>query len=118
MAPSVASAGGYSLVRPMTYEANTYGDRIAGVYDAWVAPTVDPWTDAAVSFLARLANGGTALELGVGTGRVALPLAERGVRVHGIDASEAMIARLREKPGGSDIAVTIGEFAQVDVPGT
>ena len=64
-----------------------------------------------VETLARLAGGGRALELGIGTGRVALPLAARGVEVHGIDSSEAMVARLRAKPGGDAIPVTIGDFA-------
>ena len=102
----------------MTYQSSTYGDRIASVYDAWVGPSVDQSTDIAVAFLAELARAGSALELGIGTGRIALPLAERGVRVHGIDSSEAMIARLREKPGGEDIAITIGDFAELAVDGT
>ena len=72
----------------------------------------------AVAFLAGLAGDGAALELGVGTGRIALPLAARGVRVHGIELSRAMVQRLRAKPGGSDIPVTIGDFATVSVPGT
>src|SRR4051812_19070184 len=67
--------------------------------------------EPAVEFLAELAGGGAALELGVGTGRIALPLARRGVRVHGIDLSEAMVARLLAKPGGERIRVTIGDFA-------
>ena len=102
----------------MSYETNTYGDRIASVYDTWVAPVVEPSTDLAVSFLARLASGGSCLELGVGTGRIALPLAERGLPVSGIDASEAMVARLREKPGGDLVNVSVGDFAAVDVDGT
>jgi len=102
----------------VTYDSRTYGERIAAVYDAWVAPAADPLTDYAVAFLARLAREGSALELGVGTGRVALPLAERRVRVHGIDASEAMVAQLRAKPGGADIPVTIGDFADLPVEGT
>lgn len=65
----------------------------------------------AVSFLAALAGSGAALELGIGTGRIALPLAARGVPVHGIDLSEAMVARLRTKPGGERLDVTIGDFA-------
>ena len=71
----------------------------------------------AVDFLARLADGGPALELGIGTGRIALPLAARGVRVDGIDFSEAMIGRLREKPGGEGIDVTVGNFVDVGVGG-
>jgi SAM-dependent methyltransferase len=72
-------------------------------------------TDAAVDFLASVAGTGRALELGIGTGRIALPLGERGVSVEGVDASQAMIDRLRAKPGGADIPVTIGDFGAVDV---
>src|SRR5262249_21513868 len=71
-----------------------------------------------VDFLAGLAGDGSALELGIGTGRIAVPLARRGVPVHGIDLSEAMVARLREKPGGEGIGVTIGDFATATVDGT
>jgi SAM-dependent methyltransferase len=71
-----------------------------------------------VDLLAELAGGGRALELGIGTGRVALPLAERGVEVHGIDLSRAMVAKLREKPGGDRIPVEIGDFASTRVDGT
>ncbi|HEX3327468.1 MAG TPA: class I SAM-dependent methyltransferase [Actinomycetota bacterium] len=71
-----------------------------------------------VAFLERLAGAGPVLELAVGTGRIALPLAARGVRVDGIDLSEAMVARLRAKPGGDQIAVTIGDFAEVPVKGS
>ena len=91
----------------MTYQPDTYGERIAALYDVWVAPAADPLTDYTVAFLARLAREGSALELGIGTGRVALPLAERRVRVHGIDASEAMVAQLRAKPGGGDFSFTV-----------
>src|SRR5436309_6933582 len=70
-----------------------------------------------VAFLAGLARGGAALEFSVGTGRIALPLAQRGVRVHGIDLSEAMVAQLRAKPGGEEIGVTIGDFATVTASG-
>jgi SAM-dependent methyltransferase len=101
----------------MAYEPATYGDRIAAVYDAWVVPAVEQSTEPAVAFLAELAGAGPALELGIGTGRIALPLAERGVRVQGIDASEAMVARLREKPGGEALPVAIGDFADVPVEG-
>jgi SAM-dependent methyltransferase len=74
--------------------------------------------DATVAFLEELAGGGPALELAVGTGRIALPLAARGVRVDGIDISPAMVAQLRKRPGGDRIAVTMGDFADVAVPGT
>ena len=98
--------------------ASTYGDRMAEVYDEIheqlsVPEVVDPMVDV----LAELAGGGRALELGIGTGRIALPLAQRGVEVHGLDASEAMVAQMREKPGGADIPVTIGDFEQVGVEG-
>jgi SAM-dependent methyltransferase len=89
------------------YQSSTYGDRIAGTYDR-LYPSHDP---DAIEFLAALAGDGRALELGIGTGRIALPLRGRGVSVQGLDASTAMVARLREKPGGEDIAVTIGDFA-------
>jgi SAM-dependent methyltransferase len=98
-----------------SYDASTYGDRIAGVYDQWFSVPVD--TDEAVAFLADAAGGGPVLELGIGTGRLALPLKERGLDVRGIDTSEAMVAKLREKPGGADIPVTIGDFANVAVDG-
>jgi SAM-dependent methyltransferase len=95
---------------------SSYGDEWAGEYDAFTAWRFGPdAADAAADRLAELAGDGPALELGVGTGRVALPLAERGVEVHGIDASEAMVARLREKPGGDGIPVTFGDFADVGV---
>src|SRR5947207_1750896 len=93
------------------YEPSTYGERWADVYDAWVA------RQSHISDVAELAGSGPALELAIGTGRVALPLAARGVAVHGIDASEAMVGRLREKPGGDAIPVTIGDFADVGVEG-
>jgi len=73
---------------------------------------------AAVAFLAQLAGAGPALELAIGTGRVALPLAARGIRVDGVDLSSAMVDRLRAKPGGDRLSVTIGDFADVPVPGT
>jgi SAM-dependent methyltransferase len=90
----------------------TYGDRIAPRYDDLYGQ-LDP--RAAVDCLAELANGGRVLELAIGTGRIALPLRERGVDVHGIDASSEMIALLRQKPGGDDIPVTMGDFADVSV---
>ena len=96
-----------------------FGERIAASYDATLADMFDPdVVDPAVSFLADLAGRGRALELGIGTGRIALPLSERGVRVHGIDLSASMVKRLRAKPGGSNIDVTIGDFATTKVEGT
>lgn len=73
---------------------------------------------AAVGFLASIADGGPVLELGVGTGRLALPLGARGVRVDGIDISPHMVEQLRARPGGSEIGVTVGDFADVAVDGT
>jgi SAM-dependent methyltransferase len=72
---------------------------------------------AAAAFLSALAGGQRALELAIGTGRIALPLAARGVPVHGVDLSPPMVARLRRKPGGDRLPVTIGDFADVPVPG-
>jgi SAM-dependent methyltransferase len=98
---------------PQGYDAPLYGDRMADLYDE--LPTHPPDADAAVACLAALADGGPALELGIGTGRIALPLAGRDVAVTGVDASEAMVAKLREKPHGGRIPVTIGDFADVPV---
>ena len=100
------------------YTAETYGERWADIYDAWTAGLgllTDGETIA--SKLADLAAGGPALELAIGTGRVALPLSEMGVEVHGIDISEAMVSKLRAKPGGAEIPVTMGDFAVVPVEG-
>lgn len=97
------------------YGTNTYGDLIADIYDQWYPQGED--TAATAELLAELAGEGPALELAIGTGRIALPLAQRGVEVHGIDASEAMIAKLRGKPGGDRLAVTLGDFANVPVDG-
>ncbi len=98
------------------YKASTYGDRIAEVYDDWYTSRMDP--EAAIDLLAELAGDGRALELGIGTGRVALPLAAHGVEVVGIDASQAMVDKLRAKPGGDQIEVTIGDLADVDIDST
>lgn len=95
-----------------------FGEQVADRYDEssadmFEATVVDP----AVDFLADLAGDGAALELGIGTGRIALPLARRGVPVHGIDLSEAMVTRLRAKPGAERIGVTVGDFATTTVDG-
>ncbi len=95
------------------YTESTYGDSIAGVYDH-LFHDVDP---DLIPTLAELARGGRALEFGIGTGRIALPLQAAGVKVHGIDTSPAMVAQLRAKPGGETIPVTMGSFADVDVAG-
>ena len=96
-----------------------FGEDVAATYDEAVAAEFEAGAvEPAVGFLAGLAGDGAALELGVGTGRIALPLAGRGVPVHGIDLSRAMVARMRAKPGGSAIGVTIGDFATTTVPST
>ena len=96
-----------------------FGEPVAARYDDAVDDMLDrAGIDTAVDFLAELAGSGRALELGIGTGRVAVPLAQRGVPVSGIDMSRAMVARLHAKPGGADIPVTIGDFATSTVEGT
>jgi SAM-dependent methyltransferase len=96
-----------------------FDERVAARYDESEAEMSDPVVvEPVVEFLVELAGSGRALELGIGTGRIALPLAQRGVPVHGIDLSKAMVARLRAKPGGRNIGVTIGDFATTPVDGT
>jgi SAM-dependent methyltransferase len=98
------------------YDPTTYGERIADIYDVWHPELAD--TEAAVAFLGELAGEGPVLELGVGTGRIAVPLANRdGLEVHGIEASEAMVAKLREKPGGNRVRTVVGDMVDVDVDG-
>jgi SAM-dependent methyltransferase len=93
-----------------------FDEPVAARYDESSAEMFDPAVvDPTVDFLAGLAGGGGALELGIGTGRIALPLARRGVPVHGIELSRAMAARLRAKPGGEEIGVTIGDFSTATV---
>jgi SAM-dependent methyltransferase len=98
------------------YEADTYGEKIADHYDELHSGAVLPTgsVEDAVAFLAEVAGGGRALELGVGTGRIAVPLAAAGVAVEGVDASPRMVAKLREKLGGDAIPVTIGDFTTLD----
>jgi SAM-dependent methyltransferase len=96
---------------PNYFDANVtehYDDSSAEMFD----PTL---IEETVDFLVDLAGDGPVLELGVGTGRIALPLASRGLRVHGIDLSEAMVERLRAKPGGDGVEITIGDFATTRV---
>jgi Methyltransferase domain len=96
-----------------------FGEQVAASYDAGSAAMFEPAVlEPTVDFLAGLAGGGAALELGIGTGRVALPLSARGVPVHGIDLSTAMVDRLKEKPGADRVGVTIGDFASTRVAGT
>jgi SAM-dependent methyltransferase len=98
---------------------NRFDERIAGTFDAKWAELFDPtFVDPTVDFLADLSGSGAALELGIGTGRVALPLSRRGVRVHGIELSPAMVEQLRAKAGADAIGVTIGDFATASVDGT
>ena len=97
---------------------NYFGERVAAEYDEDSANMFDPAViEPTVHFLVGLAGDGPVLELGIGTGRIALPLSKR-VQVHGIDLSEAMVARLREKPGGDEVGVTIGDFARTRVEGS
>ena len=96
-----------------------FDEPVAATYDQSTAAMSTPEAVApVVAFLADLAGSGRALELGIGTGRIAIPLAQRGVPIHGIELSRAMAARLRAKPGGDDIGVTIGDFATTAVDGT
>ena len=95
------------------YTEETYGETIADVYDQWYAE-FDP---SSIQTLYELANGGKVLELGIGTGRIALPLMNRGVNIHGIDVSDSMVGRLHAKLGAENIPVTMGNFADVQVDG-
>jgi len=95
------------------YTAETYGETCADVYDDWHGGL----DEATVPALSELARGGSVLELGVGTGRVAIPLASAGIEVQGIDASPAMVARMRAKPGGERVRASIGNFADVAAEG-
>jgi SAM-dependent methyltransferase len=96
-----------------------FDESIAATYDEDSADMFDPAVlDPTVDFLADLAGDGRALELGIGTGRVAVPLSRRGVLVHGIELSPAMAKRLKAKLGGDDIGVTIGDFATAKADGT
>lgn len=96
-----------------------FGERVAARFDEKYGYQADPAVvEPMVDLLAELAGSGRALELGVGTGRIALPLAQRGVPVHGIDLSSAMVKRLKAKPGGEAIEVTIGDFATTRVEGS
>jgi len=100
-------------------EDGHFGERVAATYDESSDDRFEPAAvGVTVDLLAELAGGGRALELGIGTGRIAVPLAHRGVPVSGIDLSRAMVARLRAKPGGDTIDVTIGDFATTRVDGT
>ncbi len=96
-----------------------FDERVAARYDESAAEMFEPAAiDPVIDLLAEMTGMGRALELGIGTGRIALPLAARGIPVHGIELSRAMVSRLRTKPGGDAIGVTIGDFATVTVDGT
>jgi SAM-dependent methyltransferase len=100
-------------------EDGYFDERVAARYDESAADIFDSAVvDPVVDFLAEIAGSGRALELGIGTGRIAVPLAQRGVPVQGIELSKAMAARLRAKPGGEDIGVPIGDLATTTVDGT
>jgi SAM-dependent methyltransferase len=97
---------------------NHFGEAVAARYDDSTGEQFEPAViAAAVDFLAELAGDGEALELGIGTGRIAVPLGQRGVRVRGIDLSVAMVERLRAKAGAEGIEVAIGDFATTRVDG-
>lgn len=103
----------------MDDEDDYFGESVAARYDVSSAEMFEPdVVDPTVGVLAELAGDGRALELGIGTGRIALPLARRGVAVHGVELSRAMAARLRAKPGSEAVGLTIGDFSTTRVDGT
>lgn len=99
------------------HDPTVYGAHIAGDYDE-VTGALVPDTAAAVDTLVELARGGPVLELGIGTGRLAIPLVDRGLAVRGVEASDAMIERLRANAGDVDIPVTVGDFTEVSLDET
>jgi SAM-dependent methyltransferase len=103
----------------MTHDDGYFDEHVAARFDERYAHLTDPaLVDPMVEFLGDLAVGGSALEFGVGTGRIALPLGQRGIKVHGIELSQAMVARMRGKSCGKSIGVTIGDFATTRVEDT
>ena len=96
-----------------SYDSETYGERHADVYDHWYSSC----EETTIATLAGLASGGRVLELGIGTGRIAIPLAMKGIDISGIDVSPAMVDKLHAKTAGKDIAVCIGNFADVSIEG-
>jgi SAM-dependent methyltransferase len=95
-----------------------FGDQVAATYDAHSASMYDPRVlEPAVETLAELANGGAALEFAIGTGRIALPLAQKGVPVTGIDSSQAMLDQLHAKPGADKVRASVGDMAATRVEG-
>jgi len=106
------------MVGPVPDADGYFGEPVAARYDESSTDMFEPdVVEPAVEFLAALAGGGRALEFAIGTGRIALPLHQRGVPVVGIDLSRAMVARLQAKPGGDGIPVTIGDFTTTTVEG-
>lgn len=101
--------------RVQGYDDHTYGDAFADVYDDWYGDVSD--VDATVALVRRLADGGPVLELGVGTGRLAIPLVAAGLEVHGVDASAAMVDRLRAKAGGAAVHCVVGDMVDDAPPG-
>ena len=97
------------------YDEASYGDGMADVYDDWYAAPPD--TEACISALSALAPNGRVLELGAGTGRLAIPLAERGLEVHALDGSAEMLRRLASKPGGANVTCHVGDMASGLPPG-
>jgi hypothetical protein len=98
------------------YDASTYGERFAEVYDDWYGEVTDSEACAdRLAALAAQAGGGPVLELGIGSGRLALPLVARGVEVHGIDASPSMLERLRAKPAGAAVHATVGDMGELQL---
>jgi SAM-dependent methyltransferase len=98
------------------YDPGAYGRAVAEHYDDLYSTV--PETDEAIALLAELAGDGAVLEMGIGTGRLALPLRARGLEVAGIEGSEEMVAELRAKPGGEDLRVEVGDFADTAVDGS
>ncbi len=95
-----------------------FGEEVAARYDADTSISAPEVVDPVVDFLAQLAGDGRALEFAIGTGRIGLPLSGRGVPVHGIELSQAMVARLRSKPGAEAVGVTVGDMATTTVEGS
>jgi SAM-dependent methyltransferase len=121
MESSSSSESSHASLQPRSVPEDYFGEDVAARYDASTEhdPMFSPeMIDPVVDFLVELAHDGRALELGIGTGRIALPLAKRGVPVYGIDLSDAMVARLRAKPGADKIDVRIGDFSTTKVDAT
>jgi SAM-dependent methyltransferase len=102
---------------PDDFDPAEYGRHIGAVYDALATSAFPSDTEATVALLAELADCGPVLEFGIGTGRLAIPLAERGLQVHGIEGSPEMVEQLRRKPRGADLPVVVGNFADTRAHG-